>query len=641
MSSLANPPEKVLMDFVRGHWADDMRAEWSCRSINRRDILKLLPLSMAGSALASSVQVKPPRVAQGARAIRLSTYFKADEFERYLKGEDAIDQAIGVCEGYRIQRVYLETFRGGFQPLREVIAHARDRFRGAGFDVAGAISTTKYGIPGNVLTFFPCLTHEQSQKDLEKMFRFAAGLFDTILIDEYIWSHCTCDRCQAAKGDRTWTDFRCAQLRQVCHDFVITPARAVNPNIRLIYKFPAMYEELAHQGQDIDFMLQEFDGIWAGTEVGPFVEFPQNMLRSQGPYRAFFYMHWMLAMGGEKTGGGWIMPLQDSGYLRDSAYQSVLAGPPELVLHPYGGISSKFDWDLGGEGEFPALLRDTSALVKLASIVKENPLRGLATARPSRVKPWDFGKAYDANVFDFIGQLGIPLLSMRNLPERAEGYFLSLHVRGLADYQSKIQKLTESRAPILVTDGLASFLDRQLLDSPNVQVIETSVSEPTLYDYRGFPDPYDLAQRLRPIPRAEAWAALADEIGWDVSMRYMADPHMAAKVFSLALGGAEQFRRRWPAATYLEALRERFLKPFGLSLRGSLRVSLQPLGREFVVLHNFNDYPVSMWLKSEGESNIEAVVSLPSIARIKVLRSEGGARVELDGHALTCLHLGR
>ena len=602
--------------------------------------MKLVPQSVAGWILASSFQADAGWAAKEASALRLSTYFMANEFERYLKTEEAIDEAIRVCRGYGIPRIYLETFRDGFQPDRTVVAHVRDRFRAAGFEVAGVICTVKYGVPGNVLTGYACLTHEQSQNDLAKMFSFAAGLFDTILIDEYIWSHCTCDKCQAAKGSRTWTEFRCAQLRQVCRDFVIAPARNVNPGVRLIYKFPAMYEELAHQGQDIDFMLQDFDGIWAGTEIGPFRESPQNMLRSQGPYRAFFYMRWMLAMGGEKTGGAWIMPLQDSGHLRDTAYQSVLAGPPELILHPYGGLSPNYHWfPPGGKGQYPSLLADAPALFKLAAIVKDNPPRGLATARPARAEPWDFGKAYDANVFDFIGQLGVPLLPMRDLPEQAEGYFLSLHARSLPDYQRKIQSLAQSRSPILVTDGLASLLDREFLDRPNVQVIEASVPEPTLYDYRAYTDPYDMAQRLRPIPREKAWAALADEIGWDVSMRYAADPQMAAKVFSLTLDAPEQFRKHWPGPIGLEALREQLLKPFGLSLRGPLRVSLHPLGKEFVALHNFNDHPVTMWLKSEVGASFEPVVTLPGTARTKVRPNRDSFALELEAHSLTCFRV--
>jgi len=482
------------------------------------------------------------------------------------------------------------------------------------------------------------------------MFTFAAGLFDTILIDEYIWCHCQCEQCQAAKGDRTWTEFRCDQLRQACRECVIAPARKVNPRVRLVYKFPAMYELLARQGQDIDFALEDFDGIWIGTEVGPFTESPHNMLRSQGPYRAFFLMRWMLEMGKDKTGGSWIMPLQDSGHLLDTAYQTILGGPRELVLHPYGGISPSYHWALpGGEGQFPTLLRDLPELLKLARIVKENPARGLVAARPARAEPWEFRKAYDAYVFDYVGQIGVPLRPVRDFPEDAEGFFLSLHTRSLPNYEQEIERLRHTTVPILVTDGLASTLDEPFLDRSNVFVIEASVSTPSVFDYRGFTDPYDFALHLRPVSAEKAWEALSDDTGWDTSMRYTGDAQMAAKIFSIAPSLPETLKQRLQESGHspnlkrlpLDELRSEILKPFGISIRGPIRVSVHPLGEDQLVLHNFNEHPVTVWLKSEARPDIKPVVTLPTTSKTVVDKADDGFQIQIDPHTVTCFELGK
>ena len=50
----------------------------------------------------------------------------------------------------------------------------------------------------------------------------------------------------------------------------------------VIYKFPAMYEELAHQGQDVELLARQFDRTWIGTEIGLFIDSPQDPLRSRG-----------------------------------------------------------------------------------------------------------------------------------------------------------------------------------------------------------------------------------------------------------------------------------------------------------------------------------------------------------------------
>ncbi len=239
---------------------------------------------------------------------------------------------------------------------------------------------------------------------------------------------------------------------------------------------------------------------------------------------------------------------------------------------------------------------------------------------------------------------------MRDLPDRAEGYFLSLHTRSLPDYKEKIQGLAHNLSPMLVTDGFASLLDAEFLERPNVQVIEASVPEPHLNDHRRHTDPYDMQMRLRPIPRDKVWGALADDTGWDVSMRYAADPQMAAKVFSLASGLPEPFRQHQPellrardgqftkpTISFIESLRDQFLEPFDLTLRGPMRVSLHPLGKEFVALHNFNDHAVTMGLGSKGSARLEPVVTLPGTARTTVRRDTNGFTVDIEAHSLTCL----
>lgn len=583
-----------------------------------------------------------------------STYFMASDFESHLASDPSIDEVISVCRGYGISRIYLETFREGLEPDRKRVAHARDRLQAAGFETAAAICTDGYGEPGTVLTQFPCLSQEASRSALADIVIFAASLFEKILIDEYIYSHCQCDACHAEKGERTWTDFRCEQIREVLRDCVIKPARKARPDIRLQYKFPGMYEQLARQGQDIDYIQEPLDGVWIGAEVGPFRESPQNMLRTQGAYRAFFTTRWMHEITGgdageSRLGGSWIMPLEDTGLLLDSTYQSLLGSPRELLLHPYGGMSPSYDWGLrGGEGQFPAILRDSAELQKLVKITNENPVRGLVAARPNRAEPWDSGKAYDANVFDYIGQIGIPLRPTHDFPEDAEGFFLSLHTRSLPRYEEKIEALRHASVPILLTDGLAATLDKDFLDRANVFVIRSSVPAPCVIDYRGCLNAYDMEERASTVPAEKAWDALDTDVGWDISMRYSGDAQMAAKVFGMPHSVSDLLKRTLAETGQtvkrdflpLEELRAEVLKPFGFSFRGPILVSVHPFGEDHVVLHNLNANPVTVWLEPENHSGIEPILTLPSTASTRSRSTDSGFRIDMDPHTLTCFRLG-
>ena len=159
-------------------------------------------------------------------AMKLSTYFMAPEFERYLDSSEAVADVARVCREYGITRIYLETFREKPEPDFETVARVRDQLQSEGFEVAAAICVGVIGKRATVMLHWPCLTAQQSRDELAAMVRFTASLFDTILLDEYIWSHCTCSECQAEKGGRSWTEFRCDQMLEVCRDFVLAPARA-------------------------------------------------------------------------------------------------------------------------------------------------------------------------------------------------------------------------------------------------------------------------------------------------------------------------------------------------------------------------------------------------------------------------------
>jgi len=50
-------------------------------------------------------------------------------------------------------------------------------------------------------------------------------------------------------------------------NLVIKPARAANPKVKLIIKFPNWYEHFQGLGYDLDREPKLFDGIYTGTET--------------------------------------------------------------------------------------------------------------------------------------------------------------------------------------------------------------------------------------------------------------------------------------------------------------------------------------------------------------------------------------
>jgi len=69
------------------------------------------------------------------------------------------------------------------------------------------------------------------------------------------------------KGNLTWTQYRLRLMREAAQDLVIKPARAVNPRVKIVIKFPNWYEHFQGLGFDLEREPKLFDGIYTGTET--------------------------------------------------------------------------------------------------------------------------------------------------------------------------------------------------------------------------------------------------------------------------------------------------------------------------------------------------------------------------------------
>jgi hypothetical protein len=106
----------------------------------------------------------------------------------------------------------------------------------------------------------------------------------------------------AAKGDRSWTQFRLDLMDDAAENLIIKPARAVNPKVKLIIKFPNWYEHFQGLGYDLDKEPKLFDGIYTGTETRDPVITDQHLQQYES-YEIIRYFE-NIKPGG--NGGGWV-----------------------------------------------------------------------------------------------------------------------------------------------------------------------------------------------------------------------------------------------------------------------------------------------------------------------------------------------
>ena len=88
--------------------------------------------------------------------------------------------------------------------------------------------------------------------ECKKAVQLAARHFDTVILDDFFFYTSKSDADIAAKGARRWTQYRLETMRKVSTDLVLKPARAINPKIKMIIKYPNWYEHFQGLGYDLE-----------------------------------------------------------------------------------------------------------------------------------------------------------------------------------------------------------------------------------------------------------------------------------------------------------------------------------------------------------------------------------------------------
>ena len=405
---------------------------------------------------------------------QFSTLFTSHAIRDKLGSEAGLADAVAWCRATGVTKVYLESFRDGYQADRAVLESAKKRFLSEGFAVSGCVTTTKVGKKSTGWNLISCYTDQDTQEKLQAIFAFEASLFDEIMIDDFWFTDCKCPVCDAARlakrvtiGDHvypvagdTWEDYRCELMTRVSQHRVLEAAKRANPKVRIIIKYPEWYDQFHERGYEILRETAEFDRIWVGTETR---DYANKSWGGKPPFAAYFIMRWLGGVGGAKCGGGWYDPLgtTPSTYI-EQARQTVLAGAAESMLFAYDCLLR----DTGPQ-DIEALRANIPDLLRAAEIVHGRQPVGVAAYKPANSPPEN-----EARVFDFVGMLGLPLAPCHTFPADAKAAFFSMHALRDPAFPQELAAFIAVGKPVLITDGLAARLSGQVrLDSANVRIL--------------------------------------------------------------------------------------------------------------------------------------------------------------------------
>ncbi|MCK5134207.1 MAG: hypothetical protein KAR19_00350 [Bacteroidales bacterium] len=539
--------------------------------------------------------------------LQLSIYITAHAVKNLLSDEAGRREAISIFRCNGITKAYIEVYRGGLVIEKNLLEDVRDLFEKNQIEVVGGIATVpgdNFGVRQEAQLGWFNWQNPKTQADLKEVMMMSADVFDEFIIDDFLCTADTSMESKAAKGDRSWSQYRRDLLTELSESVFIGPAKSINPDIKLIIKYPQWYDRFHLFGYDVENKTALYDKVWVGTESRG--QYTQRYGFVQ-PYESFVSYKWMESLAGKKMGGAWFDHGDcDENDFIDQAWQSVLAGAQELSVFNY------FDFVNGHKGHH-LMRRQFTQLADLARKVATEPVKGVMAYKPANSNAYG-----DLYIMDFIGMLGVPLIPVSQYPENAKVIFLPTQAAADTEILTKIETSISNHATLIFTTGfLAHAKDGKRLaeiagiswpldSSPFVadQIIVEGKAETIKYGLNLESD----------IQLTEGYAKLvvrhnSDEIAFLVVREHIftLNTHTFSqadfdKVGEVLLCPRPMGLLEIPQ-TWANTLRDQFLTPLGFDFNAPTRVTFQPYGDSGWVIQNYNQETVHIDLSTEGLEN--------------------------------------
>jgi hypothetical protein len=343
--------------------------------------------------------------------------------------------------------------------------------------------------------------NEKTQRDLKALMTNIAPLFDTFIVDDFLCTGDVSAESREAKGERSWGAYRRDLMVEMAQKLFVDPARAENPDIAMIIKYPQWYDRFHLFGYDTERLPQLFDRVWVGTEVR---DARTQRFGFTQMYEAYTNYRWLSSIAGEKIGGAWFDHIECGDYdVLDQAYMSVLAGAQEFTLFNFSNI-------LEGHPDHVRLIAEYDQLADLAVHVKNHPVVGAMAYKPPNSEPGG-----DMYLFDFLGMLGASIVLTADFPEDARAIFLGTQAAADPDIADKARAAHEQGTTLVLTTGfLASEAGASLTHEAGIKSVTPEKMRGGLVDPSG---------SLIEVPRGLDLAALVETNGADTLLMARAD----------------------------------------------------------------------------------------------------------------------
>ncbi|MCR5501650.1 MAG: hypothetical protein K6F53_01430 [Lachnospiraceae bacterium] len=383
-----------------------------------------------------------------------------------------------------LDKVYLETHRGGCDLKEEQLEMIRDYLKRKGVEVSGGITATIGDFPGaeagkrRIFQTF-CYTDPAMRDRIRKITEYAALHFDEVILDDFYFTNCTCERCIREKGDRDWVTFRRELMKDVSENLMVGPAKAVNPKVRMVIKYPNWRESYHFDGYVPEVQRDIFDATYTGTETRS----PRYADQHLPEYLSYALVRYMENAWPGRNGGGWFDPYEcwSSDRYLEQAYLTAFSGAKELM---------HFQWaDLVGN---PFVTAMGLQLDKIDTM-----LDGIG--KPTGVPVYlPFASSGENHLEMRFGMIGLPVEPTPFFPKDAKKLLLTESALADPEIVEKLTSFVREGGDALITTGFFKGAEGRLRSAGLIEAVYTGKSM-TVTRYQVTGDPAGCMDHKEPI----------------------------------------------------------------------------------------------------------------------------------------------
>lgn len=405
------------------------------------------------------------------QSFKVSVYARVYEVEK-MKDLHWLDSTWNIIsQQMDVDKVYIETHRDLIIASEEAIAQAKQYFEEKGIELAGGI-TYVINESNNYETF--AYSDPKDRKKVQEIAEYTARFFDEIILDDFLFTSAKTEPEIAAKtkSKKSWTNYRLRLMTEAGRDIILNPAKRVNPNVRVIIKYPNWYDHF----QGLGFNLEEgpylFDGIWTGTETRD----PASAQHLQN-YLSYNIVRYFDNLRPGYNGGGWV----DAGGLNmsidryaEQLHLTALAKAPEIALWgyhqligipfaygpraPWQGLGTSWNYD---EMTAPITLADgsqvmPSTMARFAGVaLHQSDELVQHLGKPIGIQSYKrFHSRGEAFLQNYLGMIGLPQDMYAHFPENQRVVLLTAQAAGDPNLIKHISEQLRKGGDVVITSGL-------------------------------------------------------------------------------------------------------------------------------------------------------------------------------------------